>query len=42
VLVVDIEYDGCGSPEYRGENIDDEDRIFLLEDEFRVERVRIA
>jgi hypothetical protein len=42
VLLVDIEYDGCGSPGYRGENMDDQDRIFLLDDEFRVRRVRIA
>jgi hypothetical protein len=36
VLVVDIEYDGCGSTGYRGENIDEHDGIFLLEDGFRV------
>jgi len=28
--------DGCGRTEYRGENLDDQDKIFLLEDEFRV------
>ena len=31
-----IEYDGCGETEYREGNIDDKDRIFLLENRFRV------
>jgi hypothetical protein len=26
----------CGETGYRGENFDDQERIFLLEDEFRV------
>ena len=26
----------CGETEYRGENLDDHARIFILEDEFRV------
>jgi hypothetical protein len=42
VLVVDIEYDGCGSTRYIGENIDDNDGIILLKDRFRVRRVHIA
>ena len=32
----DIEYDGCGRNWYRGENLDDQNRIFLLDDGFRV------
>jgi hypothetical protein len=28
--------DECGRKLYRGKNLDDQDRIFLLEDEFRV------
>jgi hypothetical protein len=28
--------DECGKTGYREENIDDQDRIFLLDDEFRV------
>ena len=31
-----IEYDECGKTEYREENIDDQDEIFLLEEIFRV------
>jgi hypothetical protein len=34
--------DEYGKTGYRGENLDDQDEIFLLEDEFRVRRVRIA
>jgi len=33
---------GCRRTEYREENLDDQDRIFLLDDENRVARVRIA
>jgi len=33
---------GCGRTRYREENLADQDRIFYLEDEFRVPRVRIA
>ena len=33
---------GCGRTEYKKENLGDQDRIFYLEDEFRVERVWIA
>jgi len=32
----------CRETGRRGENIDDQDGIFFLEDEFRVLRVRIA
>jgi hypothetical protein len=28
--------DGCGKTRYRGDNLDDQDGIFLLEDGFRV------
>jgi hypothetical protein len=33
---------GCGRNWYREENLDDQDGIFLLEDEYRGGRVRIA
>jgi hypothetical protein len=34
--------DVCGKKWYREENLDDQDEIFLLEDEYRGRRVRIA
>ena len=39
---MDTEYDECGRNEDRGKNLDDQDRIFFLEDEFRVLRVQTA
>ena len=38
--VVDLEDDGCRNTGYRGENFDDQTRIFLLEDGNRVPRVQ--
>jgi hypothetical protein len=32
----------CERKQYRGENFDDQARIFLLDDEYRGRRVRIA
>jgi hypothetical protein len=40
--VWDIEDDGCGRYMYRGKNLTDQDKIFLLEDEYRGRRVWIA
>ena len=34
--VWDIEYNGCKRNIYRGENLNDQDRILLLDDENRV------
>jgi hypothetical protein len=39
---MNLEYEECGKTRYRGENLDDQDKILFLEDGFRVRRVRIA
>ena len=38
----DIEYDGCSKTECRVKNLDDQTRIFFIEDDFRGMPVQIA